>query len=390
MMASTSGTLFKGNFVLVFFSSMLLFMAFYLLMPTLPVYLTQELRIHEGKTGLVLSIYTLAALVIRPFTGYLIDRYGRKAFYVPTFFLFALIFMGYPLAGTLGFMLLVRFAHGLAWGVATTTGSTLIVDIIPAQRRGEGLGLYGLAMTVPMALGPFVGLQITKGHNYSSLFIFAAILAFAGFVLTLFVKYPKVPQTHNNGFIWRNLIEKSSLPVTFNLLLLNISYGGLVSFISLYAIATGIGYTGVFFIVFASGIALARIYGGRIFDRRGPKAISVTGILFLIFAYISLSLVTNIFGFLAAAVFAGLGSGVIFPTFQAMVNNMVSPLRRGAANSTMFTGLDLGIGIGMLITGLSAHKIGLPHTYLIFVFLNSIALLFFLQVTLKHYRKHKT
>jgi len=387
-MTITGGTLFKGNFVLVFFSSMMLFTAFYLLMPTLPVYLTRELRIDKGQTGLVLSIYTLAALIIRPFTGYLIDRYSRKAFYIPAFLLFALIFTGYPLAGTLGLMLIVRFAHGVVWGVATTTGSTLIVDIIPADRRGEGIGLYGLAMTIPMALGPFIGLQLTHYQNYSHLFIFAAVLAFTGFLLTVFIRYPVVSHSHKSHFSWRNLIETSSLPVTFNLLLINSSYGGLVSFISLYAIETGIGHTGIFFIVFASGIAVARIYGGKIFDRQGPMAISVTGIVLLMAAYSSLGLNISIFGFLLAAALAGLGSGVIFPIFQAMVNNMVSPKRRGAANSTLFTGLDLGIGIGMVATGLSAHEIGLPNTYLVFVLINGIALAFFLLVTLKHYRNH--
>jgi len=386
-MSFSDNSIFKGNFVLVFFASLLVFTAFYILLPTLPVFLTQELKIDEGQTGLILAVYTLAALLIRPFTGYLIDRYGRKLFYITSLLLFAIIFTGYPLAGAFVFILSVRFAHGLVWGVATTTGSTLIVDIIPAERRGEGIGLYGLAMTIPMAMGPFTGIQLTHDNNYTLMFLCAGTLAFAGFLLTLFIKYPAVPLAGKIAFSFRNLLESTALPVTFNLLLINIGYGGLVSFVSLYALKTGIGNTGVFFIVFASGIALARIYMGKIFDRHGPKILSVSGILLLAIGHVLLGLLINITGFMIAGFLLGLGSGVVFPTFQTMVNNLVPPQRRGAANSTLFSGLDLGIGLGMLITGFLAHAIGLPHTYLIYGALNLLALLYFLFISLTHYQK---
>ena len=370
-------SIFRGNFVLVFFASLLMFTAFYIMLPTLPVFLTRELKIDEGQTGLILAVYTLAALIIRPFTGFMIDRFGRKMFYLPSLLLFAVIFAGYPLAGVFALILVVRFAHGLVWGVATTTGSTLIVDIVPAARRGEGIGLYGLAMTIPMALGPFTGLQLTHGNNYTLMFLFAGALAFAGFLLSLLIKFPVLPVSGKVIFSFRSLLESSSLPVTFNLLLINITYGGLVSFISLYALKTGIGNTGLFFIIFAGGITLARIYMGKIFDRHGPKALAVSGILLFITGHVILGLILNLVGFMVAGFLLGLGSGVIFPTFQAMVNNLVPAHRRGAANSTLFSGLDMGIGLGMLFTGYLAHSIGLPHTYLIYGALNLVALVYF-------------
>lgn len=385
----TRTTLFKGNFVLVFFASLLMFTAFYIMLPTLPVFLTRELKIEEGKTGMILAVFTLAALLIRPFTGYLIDRYGRKAFYIPALLLFALIFAGYPLAGVFTLMLAVRFLHGLVWGIATTTGSTLIVDIVPPERRGEGIGLYGLAMTVPMAMGPLAGLQLSQNNNYTLMFLCAGILAFTGFLLTIPIRYPAIHRADKVRFSMKNLLESSSLPVTFNLLIINITYGGLVSFISLYALKTNIGYTGTFFIVFAIGITLARLYMGKVFDRHGPEKLSVTGILLLAAGHLVLGLIINVSGFMIAAFLLGLGSGIVFPVFQAMVNNLVPPHRRGAANSTLFSGLDLGIGLGMLVTGFLAHAIGLPHTYLIFAVLNGAALLYFLTISLPHYQRKR-
>ncbi len=386
-MTKTNGSIFRGDFTLVFFASLLMFTAFYILLPTLPIFLNRDLKIEEGQIGLVLAIYTLAALLVRPFTGYMIDRHGRKYFYITAFLIFALIFGLYPLAGAFVMILTVRFLHGLVWGVTTTTGSTLIVDIIPPERRGEGIGLYGLAMTIPMAIGPFLGLQLTAHQDYTLMFLFAGVLALAGFSLTLWIRYPEVSKASKQSFSWRNLLESSSLPVTFNLLLINISYGGLVSFVSLYSIKTGVGNTGLFFIVFAAGIAVARIYMGKIFDRHGPKVLAIIGLILLAVGHLILGFFINTTAFMLTACLIGLGSGVVFPTFQAMVNNLVTPQRRGAANSTLFSGLDLGIGLGMLLTGFLAHGIGLPHTYLIYGFLNIIALLYFLFFSLPHYQR---
>lgn len=386
-MKQTKSTLFRGNFVLVFFASLLMFTAFYFLLPTLPVFLTRELKINEGQTGIILSVFTIAALIIRPFSGYLIDRLGRKVFYIPSILLFALTFLLYPLAATLILMLMVRFFHGLVWGVATTTGSTLIVDIVPPERRGEGIGLYGLAMTIPMALGPLSGIKLSENYSFLLMFVCAAVLTFTGFLLTIAIRYPVIRNASGARFMWKNLIESSSLPVTLNLLLVNISYGGMVSFISIYALKTNIGHAGTFFIVFASGITLARLYMGKIFDRYGPKLLTILGMLLLTTGYFVLGVLININGFIAAAFILGLGSGIIFPVFQAMVNNMVPAHRRGAANSTLFSGLDLGIGIGMFVTGFMAHAIGLPLTFLGYAILNMVALVYFLVVSLPHYYK---
>jgi MFS family permease len=386
-MIQVNTSIFRGNFVLLFIASLLMFTAFYILLPTLPVFLTQQLQIDERQTGIILAVYTLAALIIRPFTGYLIDRYGRKLFYISSILLFSAIFMFYHLSGLFIWILIVRFFHGIVWGVATTTGSTLIVDIIPAERRGEGIGLYGLSMTIPMALGPFIGLMISGHNNFIMMFLSAGIISFVGFLLTIFIKYPPIQLAVTKLFSWRNLLEKSALPLTFNLVLVNISYGGLVSFISIYALNTGIGNTGMFFLIYAGGITLARLYMGKFFDRNGPKLLAICGILFLITGHLILGLVINTAGFLVAAFILGLGSGIVLPTFQAMVNNLVPPQRRGAANSTLFSGLDLGIGMGMFITGWLAQSIGLPHTYLIFSILNLAALFYFLFRSLTHYQK---
>lgn len=379
--------MFKGNFAKLFVAALLLFNAFYMLLPTLPVYLTGHLGFAKGQIGAVLATYTLAALLIRPLTGFLIDRYGRKKFYITAFAIYAFIFPSYLLAQQFSSMFLLRFVHGLAWGVATTTASTLIVDIVPAHRRGEGIGLYGLSMTIPMALGPLLGIKTVAHWGAEGLFFTSMAIAILAGTVTLLVEYPPFPVNHSIHFSLRNLIEKKSLPSSLNLLMISVSYGGLVSFIALYALETGIGHTAAFFMIFAAGIAIARLVGGRIFDRTGPLRIGLTGISLLVIAFLLLGTAHQLVVFLLAGLIAGLGNGIIFPVFQAMVNNLVSPARRGAANSTLFTGLDLGIGLGMLLTGQLGQAFGFANTYLIFGALNLAALMVFILFTYRHYRQ---
>lgn len=380
--------LFTGDFAKIFFAGTLLFISFYMLLPTLPVYITQVLFLDTKSTGLLLAIYTIAALIIRPFVGFFIDKYGRKIYYIVSFAIFSLLFSGYFFAISLVLMLIVRFLHGLAWGVTTTSASTLIVDVIPAHRRGEGIGLYGLSMTIPMALGPLLGLEISQRFGFPALFFSALAFSTLGFLIAIQIKYPKYEVKPHLKFRWQNLIEKTSIPITLNLLLVNIGYGGLVAFVSLYAIETGVGHAAVYFIVFAAGITIARLYGGKIFDRKGPYQIVIFGIAALVAGYLFLGFIKSLETFFLAALLSGLGSGVVFPAFQAMVNNIVTEQRRGAANSTLFTGLDLGIGVGMLVTGWLGQIIGFANTYLIFSGLSVFALLFFIFVSFRHYEKN--
>jgi MFS family permease len=360
--------------------------AFYFLIPTLPIYLESVLGVMPGYVGLVLATYTIAALLIRPVTGMAVDRKGRKMIYLISFLLFSLIFSVYVTANTLAIMLAIRVVHGLTWGVSTTAGSTVVVDIIPPARRGEGLGIFGLSMTIAMAIGPMLGLWLSASGDYSHLFIGGALLSLAGFILVLLVKYPiYTPPVRSEGLWWKRLIEPSALPVSFNYLLVMISYGGLLSFISIYAHETGIKNPGFFFLVYAIGIALSRMFAGRIFDRHGPLWIAVVGLIFLSVGFPILAFIKGYEGFISSAFILGFGSGIIMPTFQAMVNNLAGPRHRGAANSTLFTALDLGIGLGMIGMGLSSQLIGLTYSFIACSILNLTALICFVLYTQRHY-----
>jgi MFS family permease len=239
-----------------------------------------------------------------------------------------------------------------------------------------------------MAIGPMIGLVLVSRFDYRVMFVTAVILAFLGFLLATGIRYPAYPE-HRSSFTLKNLIETSSIPVSLVLFLNMITYGGVVSFISLYVQENGSGDAGIFFLLYAIGITISRLVSGKIFDTRGPALISISGFIMISIGFIVLALMHNTVGFPLSAFLMGLGGGVLFPTFQAMVNNLVKPNRRGAANSTLFTILDLGIGTGMLLTGFLAGNIGLTNAFLGFGVLNAIALVLFLTYAYKHYRSYK-
>jgi MFS family permease len=241
-----------------------------------------------------------------------------------------------------------------------------------------------------MAVGPALGLLITHSFSYSAMFISGGALAISGFILSLFVKYPKyIPPAVKPGVNMKNLFERRSFPASLSIFVIMLTYGGLLSFVAIYGKQIGVQNPGTFFIIYALGLGISRFFAGRIFDRTGPKTLSISGLLSLIAGFLFLALVQNYWGFLTAGLLMGISVGIIFPTFQALVNNMVPPERRGAANSTFFTAVDLGIGLGMIIMGILADAITISNAFLVSAVVIFVGLIISVYHMVPHYERHK-
>jgi MFS family permease len=381
--------LWTKNFILLGLANLLMTIGFYFLMPTLPLYIVDRLQAHKGQVGYALAIFTLSALIIRPFTGFVVDRVGRKWVYIISFLIFAFTLGIYPLAATFALLLFLRFFHGFLWGITGTSGATLIVDVIPPAKRGQGIGIYGLSMTIAMAIGPVLALIIMGKNNYQAMFFSSMLVAITGFILLLFVKYPPFEAKNPHSFTFRNILETKTLPMALIQLFFGITYGGIVSFITLYAKEIGIQQASPFFFILATGIFISRLWSGKIFDKNGPKYLVVAGILILITGFFILSLIKNIEGYYTSAFFIGLGIGIIMPTLQTMANNVVEKNRRGAANATIITAFDLGIGMGSVILGFLGEKISLANTYLSCTLILAFTFAFFILKGYSFYEKHR-
>ena len=142
-MNTTTEKLWNRNYLRVWTANFLLYFSFMLLTPLFPLYLSETFDADKQMIGIVLSGYTLTALIIRPFSGYMVDSFPRKKVLLTSFFLFFILFIGYPLAATLLMFAIVRTLHGMPFGAATVSNSTVAIDVLPASRRAEGIGYYG-------------------------------------------------------------------------------------------------------------------------------------------------------------------------------------------------------------------------------------------------------
>jgi len=380
-------TFWSKDFISLTTANLLMAITFYFMLPVLPEYLVNTLHASNSEVGITLASYTIAALAIRLFAGWTIDSYNRKIIYLSAFLLYVLSFAGYPLASGIAALLFIRFAHGLTWGVLTTSSSTIAVDIIPPKRRGEGIGIFGLSMTIGMAIGPMIAIAIAGNNNYSRVFYSAIALSFIGFILALTITYPiSRPKSARPIFSFKNLIEKSAIPISLLTILILYSYGGILSFIVLYGKQIGIESSGLFFLILSVGLGLSRVGSGKFFDLYGPKIILPIGIIILICGFAILSFIRNSVGFLTSGGILGLGYGIIMPTFQAMINNICPADKRGAANSTFLTAFDLGIGLGMIGFGFLTQWLGFTNTFIISLLVNAFSLLLLLGV-IRHYHK---
>ena len=369
--------------------NLLMATGFYFLIPTLPVYVVEVLHAKTSDVGYILAAYTVSALIIRPFTGIALDTWGRKWIYLVALLVFTLTILLYPLILTFSLLLVLRFFHGFSWGVTTTAGMTVVVDVIPPQKRGRGIGYFGISFTLAMAIAPVLALLILETWGYFQMFYIAALFSFCGLLMVMFVRYPVIqPRKEKARITWKRFIEPKGVPISIPMALFGVTYGGVVSFITLYDKELGLAQAGAFFLILAGGVFISRLFAGQIFDRYGPTSLMIGGFLVNISGLLFLGLLLNVTGFLIAAGLIGMGAGILMPTLQTMVNNVVTVHRRGAANATLITAFDLGIGLGSLGLGYLSEWIGFDGMYLVCMSITVLAVIYYFVHVMEFYVKN--
>lgn len=349
--------LWTKSFIQMTIGMLFLFTGFYLLLPTLPLYI-KHLGGSESQVGLAAGAFTLTAVVFRPIVGGLVDRYGRRIFYIWGLLLFVLSMYLYDWVGSILLLLALRILHGASWAFSTTAIGTVITDLIPASRRGEGMGWYGMAMTVAMAIGPLLGTYIVGGYSFRTLFLIAAGLSLIALILAYMTRVPYEAKP-SAGRI--QLVEKSVLPVTAAIFFLAVAYGGITTFLPLFADSIRVN-PGTFFLVYAIALTLIRPFAGKLSDRFGEAFIIIPSLVVTAAALVVLSLSSGLPGLVTAAILYGIGFGSAQPALQAATLRIAPAHRRGAANASFMTAFDLGIGLGAILLGLVSEHIG--YTYL--------------------------
>ncbi|SHK14614.1 MFS transporter [Desulforamulus aeronauticus] len=371
-------SLWNKDFILICLTSLFMFTSFYFLISTLPMYVTEVLKGSESNVGYIVGVLTITAVLVRPISGYLLDTMGRKSVVVVALVAFVAVTFAYNLATSLLILFLLRAIHGLSWGFTSTGAGTIASDIVPAARRGEGMGYYGLAGTLAMALGPVLSLYILDKYGFNTLFTTGSIIAALALLCVLGIKgFESNIDKKKTKISLNSFLEPRVYSLSVVLFFVNLTYGGIVSFITLYAKELNIANAGIFFMVYGVSLLFVRPYAGKVFDKRGPNQIMFIGFLALAISFLVLFLAKGYLMFILSAIILGIGFGIVQPTLQAMAINRVEPFRRGAANGTIFTALDLGIGIGSISLGLVSNTLGLSYMYLICAFVVIIPMLVF-------------
>ncbi|MFH1160317.1 MAG: MFS transporter [bacterium] len=389
MTTQPHGQLWNTSFILLALGNLMMATGFYFLIPTLPIYMVDVLHAETSDVGYILAAYTISALIIRPFTGIALDTWGRKWIYLVALLIFTLTILLYPFILSFTVLLAVRFFHGFSWGATTTSGMTVVVDIIPPHKRGRGIGYFGISYTLAMAIAPVLSLMILTAWGYITMFHMAALFSFLGFLLVLFVRYPVfLPRQEKMKITWQRFVEPRSIPISIPMALFGAAYGGVISFITLFDKELGFAQAGAFFVILSIGVTLSRLFAGQIFDKYGPNLLMLGGFLTNIAGFLFLGLMLNLTGFLIAAGLIGLGVGVLMPTLQTMVNNVVTVYRRGAANATLITAFDLGIGLGSLGLGYLSESIGFAGMFLVCMAILVVALIHYVLHVRSFYIRH--
>jgi MFS family permease len=338
--------LWTKSFIFITIGMLFLFTGFYMLLPTLPLFIKQ-LGGNEGQVGLVVGVFMLSAVIFRPVIGVLLDRFGRKPFIIWGLFLFTVAMYMYSWIGGIVVLIVLRIMQGMSWAVSTTAIFTAITDIIPSSRRGEGMGWFSTAMTLAMAVGPMFGIWITENLSYHALFLVAVVLSAVALFLMSVVKIPFQPQS-DSGKI--EFFEKAVLSVTVSVFFLNIAYGGISAFVPLLTNSIKVN-SGTFFLVYAFTLVLSRPIAGKLSDRLGERYVIVPALVVTISALIVLSFSNGLFGVIVSAIFYGIGFGSAQPALQSVTIRLANPDRKGVANASLLASTDLGIGLGSIVLG---------------------------------------
>lgn len=385
--------LWNANYNKVMTANFTLFFAFYLLTPLLPLYLSETFHATKDLIGIVLSGYTVTALLFRPFSGYVVDSFPRKNVLMVCFFLFFLLFGGYLAAGSFVFFALVRTLHGGPFGALTVANSTVAIDVLPSSRRTEGIGYYGLSNNLAMAIAPSIGVFVYKyTHNFDILFWMAFIIAGLGMLVDSTVKVPQreIIREKKKLSLDRFFLVRGWL-LGANIVMFSFCYGVLSNYLAIYSkeILGITGGTGTYFMLLATGLVVSRIQGSKAL-RNGKLTQNATqGIFLSCIGYILFVAVPTQVGYYLSALLIGLGNGHLFPAMQNMFINIAGNNERGTANSTLLTSWDFGIGVGVVFGGVIAEHFGYTAAFATVAALHVIGVLLFVFCSRDFYLRNK-
>lgn len=374
--------LWNKSFILCLANNLFLFVFYFAQTTILPIYIVNELHGTLAQAGLAMTLFMASSIAVRPFSGLIIEKFGRKKTLYVSEALFCLFSFAYLFADNLSFLLVIRFLHGIWFSILTTVTVPIANDFIPANRKGEGMGYFVMSVNLGIVLGPLIGLTLIQQLSYQMVAAILAGIICLGFAFCFLIPVQETIKTQvktvKRKLSVHDFVEKKALPVSIMAMIISFSYASIMSFISTFAESKNLlAYASLFFVVFAISMMSLRPITGKIYDRKGPNFVVYPAIALFSLGLIILSQINTVTGLMIAAVFVGMGFGSAQPCLQTLSIQRSPKARIGHATSTFFTCYDIGIALGSILLGvLIAHQ-GYSFAYLLCAFITALSLVFY-------------
>lgn len=370
-MTSHQDKLWTKAFITITISYLLLFLSLQVLLTPFPAYAKAQFHPGSFTLSLVTSLFAFAAIITRFATAPLLRRINRNTLLFLGIGLAGLTTILYPYASNMSQLLIMRAIFGIGFGLSSTILPTVVSQIIPKNRMGEGIGYFGLSTSIAMSLGPMTGLAVLQAYGFTKLSMLGTAFAVAIIPLLLVTRSipaeggsPAAPivSSGTEASPSKGRIGRMLFPAFLNMLM-SVSYGGLLGFLALFGQEKHLDHIGLFFLFIAGTILVIRPISGKVFDRRGPAPVLIPGALITIASMLILSYADSMLPVIISALLYGLGYGTIQPTTQAWVLREAAPHQHGLANSIYYNSIDLGVAAGSILLGFIASAQGYAVMY---------------------------
>ena len=340
--------LFTPSFIAVCSANLLFFIASFMMVPVLPIYLLDGLHASKSVVGIILSAYMIGALVMRPLSGFLADQFPRKILFLVCGILFAAQFEGYLLFNALALVGIVRALHGM------------------------------------------IGMLVLEAGSYDAVFITAMGCAAGGILLGLLVKKQRVTASRGEKISLDRFFLKKGTYAFIGLVLMAFVYGLLVNYLSVFARERHVmANPGYFFLLMSLGLILSRLFAGGMIDKGYIGRLILGGKGTILLASLLFLFVPTETVFFGSAVAFGLGFGMMSPSYQTLFINLAEPTRRGTANATYLIAWDVGIGAAVLLGGLIAEISSFDDAFILGLIMLFFSAVLYMKVIGPQYEKNR-
>ena len=378
-------------FISLFFTNISVFIVFYGLVTTLPLYAIGVLNRTDEEAGLLMTVFLLSAIIVRPFTGKILDIAGKRKMLWIGLALYLICTVLYYFIQPFAGLLVLRFVQGIWFSIITTATLSIAADIVPITRRGAGLGYFSMSTNLAVVLGPLIALAVIQSYSFDVLFVVLSVLMIVGVLTSLSAPAGVIPEKNDvkSKLSFGDLFEKRAVPVAFLGSLIAFSYASILSYLSIYAQEKGLlALASSFFLVFAAVMLITRPFTGRLFDEKGSQYVIIPGFISFAIGLVLLANTDSATSFLVAGAFVGFGYGALVPSLQTLAVQSTKHERSGYATATFFTFFDSGLAIGSFVLGLIALHFGYESVYLVSGALAFAVLILYMVIHRK--KKHES